>query len=238
MLATDAPESNFAIVTLKLGLNKKTRVVWNRAQYLTKRLSTGGPRYSQTINLRICLFTLSINCQNDYFLANNRLFICEFKIRGPKWRHANNEGNLYLFNRLLTCCIVLPYNSNFIILYMYTGIPKLQRKAIRKFNDGPKIEWQLLLRIWISSTLLTVWFKLKPILATVLMISLKKVIQFKNDLNMITFLLFIKVPSHPWKTVVYDSLGKLKKNCKNSYLYNSNTFSSTGLSNKSSPCTK
>jgi len=37
--------------------------------------------------------------QNDNFLVKNELFICEFRIRGPKWRNvstANNEGKLYL----------------------------------------------------------------------------------------------------------------------------------------------
>ncbi len=37
--------------------------------------------------------------KNNNFPVKNGLFICEFKIRGPKWRNvstANNEGNLYL----------------------------------------------------------------------------------------------------------------------------------------------
>ncbi len=38
--------------------------------------------------------------QNDNFPVENGLFICEFKISGPKWRNvstANNDGNLYQF---------------------------------------------------------------------------------------------------------------------------------------------
>ncbi len=38
--------------------------------------------------------------QKDNFLVKNGLFICEFKIRGLKWRNistANNEGNLYFW---------------------------------------------------------------------------------------------------------------------------------------------
>ena len=37
--------------------------------------------------------------KNDNFLVKYGLFICELRIRGPKWRNvstANNEGNLYL----------------------------------------------------------------------------------------------------------------------------------------------
>ncbi len=55
-----------------------------------------GLRYSRTFYLRIRLFTLAKSGQNDYFLVKNGLFICEFKIRGSKWRKvstANNDGN-------------------------------------------------------------------------------------------------------------------------------------------------
>jgi len=61
-------------------------------------LNTGGPRNSWTFYLRICLFTLWKVVQNNNFLVKNGLFICEFRIRSPKWRivsTANFEGNLY-----------------------------------------------------------------------------------------------------------------------------------------------
>ena len=44
----------------------------------------------------ICLFAFQ-NWSKDIFLDTNGLFICEFKILGPKWRNvstANNEGKL------------------------------------------------------------------------------------------------------------------------------------------------
>jgi hypothetical protein len=37
--------------------------------------------------------------QNDNFSVKNEVFICEFKICGPKWRNVftrNNEGNQYI----------------------------------------------------------------------------------------------------------------------------------------------
>ncbi len=61
-------------------------------------LYTGGPRYSRTFYLRIRLFTSTKRVQNNNFPVKIGLFICEFKICGPKWRSlstANNEGNLY-----------------------------------------------------------------------------------------------------------------------------------------------
>ena len=48
------------------------------------------------------LIHISKLVKNDNFLAKNGLFICEFRIRGPKWRNVsivNNEGNLY-YNRV------------------------------------------------------------------------------------------------------------------------------------------
>jgi hypothetical protein len=64
---------------------------------------TDVPHYFRTFYLQICLFTLTKMAQNDNFPVKNDLFICEFNIRGPKWRNvstANNEGNLYsLFRR-------------------------------------------------------------------------------------------------------------------------------------------
>jgi len=52
--------------------------------------------------LFICKFAYShrqyVLVKNDNFLVKNGLFICEFRIRGPKWRNVstvNNEGNLY-----------------------------------------------------------------------------------------------------------------------------------------------
>ncbi len=54
------------------------------------------------------LIHISKNCQNGYFLVKNWLFVCLFKIRGPKWRNvstANNEGNRYIWSeRSETCC--------------------------------------------------------------------------------------------------------------------------------------
>ncbi len=58
----------------------------------------GGPRYSLTFYLRIRLIAWTKRVQNKNFLVKNGLFICEFKICGPKCRSlstANNEGNLY-----------------------------------------------------------------------------------------------------------------------------------------------
>ncbi len=72
--------------------------------YPFQKYSTGGPRYSRSFYLRIRLFTLDKMVQNDNFLVKNGLFICEFKIRGLKWRNvstANNEGNLYCFSLFL-----------------------------------------------------------------------------------------------------------------------------------------
>ncbi len=60
--------------------------------------STGNLHYSRTFYLRFCLFTLEKMVQNDNFPVKNGLFICKFKIRGPKWRNVsttNNKGNLY-----------------------------------------------------------------------------------------------------------------------------------------------
>ncbi len=62
-------------------------------------LYTGGPRYSRTFYLRIRSFTLTKIAKKDNFQVKNGLFICEFKIHGPKWRNvstSNNEGNLYV----------------------------------------------------------------------------------------------------------------------------------------------
>ena len=59
---------------------------------------TGGLCYLRTFYLQIRLFTLAKLVLNDDFLVKNGLFICEFKIRGPKYQDvstANYEGNLY-----------------------------------------------------------------------------------------------------------------------------------------------
>ena len=50
--------------------------------------------------------------KNDNFLVKNGLFICKFKIRGPKWQNAstaNNKGNLYTnsFFRMQTIVLCL-----------------------------------------------------------------------------------------------------------------------------------
>jgi len=48
--------------------------------------------------LFICNFAY-LHWQHDNFLVKNGLFICKFRIRGPKWWNistANNEGNLYV----------------------------------------------------------------------------------------------------------------------------------------------
>ncbi len=63
--------------------------------------STRGPSYSRTFYLRIRLFTSTKSVQTNNFQVKTGLFICEFKIRGPKWRSlstANNEVNLYVKN--------------------------------------------------------------------------------------------------------------------------------------------
>jgi hypothetical protein len=61
-------------------------------------LNTGIPRYLRTFYMRIRLFTLSKMIQNHTFPVKNGLFICKFKIIGPKWRNVfttNNEGSLH-----------------------------------------------------------------------------------------------------------------------------------------------
>ena len=51
---------------------------------MVKQQHTGGPRYSRTFYLRIRLFTFAKLVKNANFLVKNGLFICEFRIRGPK----------------------------------------------------------------------------------------------------------------------------------------------------------
>ncbi len=51
----------------------------------------------QELYLRTRLFTSAKMVQNNKFLVKKGLFICEFKIRWPKWQNlsiTNNEGNL------------------------------------------------------------------------------------------------------------------------------------------------
>jgi hypothetical protein len=49
-----------------------------------KKKNTGGPRYLLTFYLRIRLLTFEKIVQNDNCQVKNGLFICKFKIRGPK----------------------------------------------------------------------------------------------------------------------------------------------------------
>ncbi len=56
----------------------------NYRTFSLANMSTASPRYSRTIYLRIRFFTFKKMVQNDKFPVKNGLFICDFKIRGPK----------------------------------------------------------------------------------------------------------------------------------------------------------
>ena len=74
------------------------------------------------------LIHISILVKNDNFLVKNGLFICEFKIRGPKWRNvstANYEGNLYWKSAFLTRKIT-PQNNELgklILFFLQKKVP-------------------------------------------------------------------------------------------------------------------
>ncbi len=59
-------------------------------------LSSGGPRYTRTFYLQTCLFSSAKLVQKDSFLVKKGLFICKFKICGPKWRKSVSEWVFFL----------------------------------------------------------------------------------------------------------------------------------------------
>ena len=80
---------------------------------------TGGPHYLRTFYLQIRSFTFAKLVKNAYFLVKNGLFICEFSIRGPKWRDAstaNNEGNLYCLTKRKSSKIFIQFSIRIVQL--------------------------------------------------------------------------------------------------------------------------
>ncbi len=71
-------------------------------QYLSMKLNTGGLKL----------------VRNENFTVKNGLFICKFKIRGPKWRYLSTANNLVVLSRTVICGIKqeVHYNYSFTII--------------------------------------------------------------------------------------------------------------------------
>ncbi len=67
--------------------------------------------------------------QNDNFPVKNGLFICDFKIRGPKWRNVSTANNFTIW---LTF-IVSPYFTKQIILFTIERQKSYNEKRLWRF---------------------------------------------------------------------------------------------------------